>query len=187
MLFIDNIKVLLNIISNGMKIFFWLIAIVLLFLIQQGILVPLGLGLINSVLVFLVVFAIFGDLKELIILAVLAGLLFDFYSGLSDGIFVLTFVIIPFLIHFLLANLLAREANRLIIFLSVISASILFFLFPFLFNWLLNFINLSKEFDQTSLIKNLVYSTFFNLLIIFPALYYYKFFDSLSKKLFNAK
>jgi len=167
-----------------MKIFFWIIAVILLFLIQQGILVPFNWGLINPVLVLLVIFAIFGDLKELIILSVLAGLLFDFYSGLPDGVFVLTFVITASLIRLLLTSLLARESNRLIIVLSVAFGSITFFLFPFLFNWLLGFINLSKGFDQTNLIKNLVYSTFFNILIILPVLYCYKFFDSLSKKLF---
>ena len=172
---------------NQMKIFFWLIAVVILFLIQQGILAPFNWNLVNPVLVFLVLFSIFGEIKELTILSVIAGLIFDFYSGLPDGIFVLTFVITVFLIRFLLTTLLAREANRLIIVLSVAFGSVAFFLFPFLFNWLLKFMNLSNGFDQTSIAKNLMLSVIYNTIIIIPVYFYYKLVDSLSVKLFHIK
>ena len=161
----------------------WLIGILGLLILQTAVLLPLGVGPVNLLLVLVVVSLLFAGFDFGLGLAVGAGVILDFLSGAPDGIFALTFVVVFLLLYFIINNVLSREPNLLILFSSVAASTISYFIFLMIFNQLFKVVHLGSEINWRAVVlSDLPWSLFFNLLATYPVSRYYLAFENFNQR-----
>lgn len=92
--------------------------------------------------VLAIITALHSEQAESAFVVILSGLLLDFFSGLPDGVLTLSLVIAALTGYFLSHAVLAAYNHRLILFVSILSASLVFNLSVILFTLFLSIFNL---------------------------------------------
>jgi|GEM_PF-4391231 len=131
---------------------------------------------ISLVLLFMISFWI-QDLKIVLSSALFMGLLLDFFSGFSFGIFTLTFILLAFFLNLLLGALIARE-SILVLFFMVIIGTFAYYLLTLTLTNIFNLFNpayYSIKLD-TALLKSVFIESLYNSVLLFLLLPLKRFF-----------
>ena len=160
----------------------WFLAILFLLLLQISVFTPLRLSLLNLLLVLIVVSLIFASFDFGLAISLLCGILLDFLSGSADGVISFTLVSVFLLMYFVINFIVAREPSLIILFSSVIGATIGYYLVFVAFNQLFGLFGLSDSINYTNLFRDqLSISLILNLAFTYPILRFYLFIEKLSR------
>jgi hypothetical protein len=152
-------------------------------IIQAGALVPLHLAAANLILIMVAVAGVLADFNLGLELALTGGLLLDFLSGVPDGIVTMSLLCVFLLLYFIVNSVLARESSRIILFTSVASASLAYFIIFLLFNQLFSLFRLTANFDIPYVLTvRLPLSLLLNLIFTYPVFQYYLLVQKLASK-----
>lgn len=110
-----------------MRNLIWLLALIVLLLVQQGILQPLHITSVHVVLIVTAIASLLSDFDQGLIIVLLGGLILDMLSPSLDGVVSISLVTVFLILHLILNEFLAKEPNQLILFSTVAVSTILFF------------------------------------------------------------
>ncbi len=162
-----------------MKNFLWVLIIFGLIVLQAALLRPLHMTTVNLSLLLIVASIMFATLNQTLLLAVAAGIMIDFVSAAPDGFFSLIFLGTALTAYFLFNQLLSRHPSRLVMFGSVVFASILFNLWFLAINSLFGVFNLSLPIIFNDfLMRQVLLALLFNLLFAYPIFQFYSYVQS---------
>lgn len=113
-----------------MKWLYAFLAVLILFLLQDGVLIHLVGRFFypNLALVFVFIVALFGSRKETLYVALPVGLILDFVSGYPDGVFVIAVLLSAIVLNLVVGQFLSREISGLILHASVATGFIMVYL-----------------------------------------------------------
>lgn len=170
-----------------MRYLLWIIAIVVLLVLNNGIFGVFHFSLIPPIALLPLVAAavVAEDRPKVWLLAVVSGILLDFVSGLPDGIMLLSIIISVGFLMLLKSMFLRKEQHFLFVYAATGLMSLVFFLLILSINQLFILLGLSASRLETTYLlgMNLVWFVVLNIIVAFPVLYYYHFIDSLARKL----
>lgn len=130
-----------------------------------------ALGL-NLLLFFTAATAQTQDLKQVLIIAFISGMLLDFYSGLTDGVFIVSMLLAAIAVYVLAHAFLSPYSDRLIAFLTAIVAVLVFNLSGVLVNWMFNVFNVGSQIDLNFiLLQKLMLDFVSSLVLIYPMIW----------------
>lgn len=159
------------------------LAVLLLLILQTAIFDSFGLGQQspNLVLLLIVLFAVFSDFWQGLIVSMIGGILLDFSSGLPDGLFLIA-VLLTFLTLFMVRGFFTtRSENRASLIGFVALSSVEFFVLTLLINQMFKLFHLSHVFYYRPLLfKQLPLNLVLDVLFIYPVFYYYLLVDRLA-------
>ncbi len=152
----------------------WFSSLFILLIIQGGVLVPLHLSPVNLILIIAVVAVLLADFNLSLGLTLTGGLLLDFVSGTPDGLVTMSLLVVFLLLYFVVNSVLSRNVTLVILFSSVATATIAYFILFLLFNRLFGLLGLHSPLSVSFLLtRQLPLTLFFNLLLTYPVLQYY--------------
>jgi len=162
-----------------MKFILWLIAIFVLLIVQVGILKPLNIFPVNLLLIVITIAALTFEFEFGLFLVLISGIMLDFISGLPDGLLIASSFATYLILYFTFSALLVSESNLVILFSSVLAATVIFFVLYLVFHQLLFALHLTTKIDIAYLFKvSLPIEALFNLVFTYPI---YKFFSWIQK------
>ncbi|MBX4187708.1 MAG: hypothetical protein KW793_01065 [Candidatus Doudnabacteria bacterium] len=176
-----------------MKNILLIFTIGLLFLFQLVLsdLVTFSIGP-NMVLLFLCAALMFMPISEVVLLSFLGGLFLDFFSGLPDGVLVLSLPIAITGAYYLIQKLPSEKFETFILALYVIVATMIFSSVSFVINYIFYLLGLSDPMQSDVLTYKLGISAVLNLVLLYPVLWAYnlqakllRFFDRKNESIRN--
>ncbi len=166
-----------------MKNFIWVLIIFLLVVLEGALLKPLHLAPVNLVLLLVMASIMFSTLNQTLLLAVAGGIIVDFVSATPDGFFALIFLGTSLTVYFLFNQLLSRHPGRLVMFGSVVFASIVFNLWFLGLNSLFGIFHAARPLLLSDfLLRQVSLALVFNLLFAYPMFEGYSYVQSLRKR-----
>ena len=163
-----------------MKYIIYFLAIFLLLVIQQGILMPLGIMPVNLLLVFAVTAMLIADFNTALGITLACGVLLDLASGTADGLITMSLVSALLILYFLLNSWVSREANRLVLFSAVAGTTVLYFFLFMVFNRIFAVFNLGQNLQLNYFfLRILPLSLLFNLIFTYPIFLYFSYVRSI--------
>lgn len=132
-------------------------------------------GIADLSLVFVFVVAIYASTKDAVLVALLAGIITDYISGLPDGIFVLTYLSLVLLLKFASRLFSEKKESLLALAAAIVSATLLYYVLIFFLIWLFGLLGLNKTYDFGSVFKNNLWKELIiNLVVFYPVYLYHK-------------
>lgn len=144
---------------------------------------PLHIAPVNLVLLLVMASIMFSTLNQTLLLAVAGGIIVDFVSAAPDGFFALVFLGTSLTVYFLFNQLLSRHPSRLVMFGSVVFASILFNLWFLGINSLFGIFHAALPLILSDfLLRQVLLALVFNLLFAYPMFQFYSYAQSLRNR-----
>jgi hypothetical protein len=171
-----------------MRNIIWFLALFLLLIIQAGILVPLSILPINLVLVTIALAAILIDFDTGLFISLVGGTFLGFVSGAADAILLLSSVVEFLIVYFIVHEVLARDPNRLILFGSAGFGTVIYFATYLGMVSLLGILGLVHKSDLNFILSNqLPLTLMWNLVFVYPVLFYLNMVEKLIRRLSRHK
>ena len=160
------------------------LSILILFLIQDGVIFVLtgGMYYANLVLVFLIIKIIYSDLKDVLIAAVISGLIFDFLSGLPDGALTLSVLMTSAAVYYIANNVISREPNIALSHGLTVLGTVIFFMFSWLVVQGMTLSGISPSLGINITLRSFAAELFLNALLTYPVFLYYNLVGNLNTK-----
>lgn len=157
-----------------MKLIIWFLSLFILLVIQAGVLMPLHLAPVSLILIMVVVSALLADFNFGLGLSLAGGLFLDFASGTPDGLITMSILCVFVLLYFIVNSVLARDASQIILFTSVASATIAYFIIFLLLDQIFGLFQLTADLGYKYVLTvQLPLAVLFNLIFTYPVLKYY--------------
>jgi hypothetical protein len=166
-----------------MRPIIWFLSLFILLIFQAGVLAPLHLAPISLILIMIVAAALLADFNSGLGLTLIGGLLLDFSSGVPDGLVTMSLLCVFLLLYFIVNSVLAREPSQIILFSSVASATIAYFVIFLSLNQIFSLVHLTTNLGvKYVLTVELPLSLLFNLIFTYPIFQYYLWVQKLINK-----
>lgn len=124
---------------------------------------------------YAIIAVLHADRHEAAYVVILSGLLLDFFSGLPDGILTLSLIVAALTVYFLSKAVLATYSHRLILFISVLGASLIFNLSVILVSLLLSIFDLVQPGEVLRNVWSVLWlNLFLTAILAYPMLWLYE-------------
>jgi hypothetical protein len=129
----------------------------------------------NLVLIYLAVLLFYIPIKDVIWLSIGVGVLLDFFSGLPDGIMVVSVVGSMLAAYYLSQMVFTEQLSTFLILFYTILSTIVFFLAVLLSNYILTAFDLGRSVNFSNLFSlKLGADVIFNLIALYPIYWIYQ-------------
>lgn len=158
-----------------MKWLIWTGALVFIFILQLSFSELNFPSTPNLVLVYLCVLLLFLNIKNVLWIGAIGGVLLDFFSGLPDGVILVALLGSVTGSYYIGQSVFTEKLSNLILLFYTAIASILFLLIAAFAQYLLTLGGIGHLPDISYLLtRKLGADVIFNLLFLFPVYYYYE-------------
>lgn len=168
-----------------MRLLFLVVGLVFLSILQASLAINFSIGQVfaNLTLVFSVVVALFAAPNEALVVALVSGALADYVSGLPDGVFIITFLLLFLILKFVAGVFLEKKENMLTLAAVVLGVTLIYYIFVFLSSEVFARFLDGMDFRVGNLFKkNLWIEAVLNLIVLYPIYLYYVLLMNLSNK-----
>ncbi|HYC79899.1 MAG TPA: hypothetical protein VEC17_02640 [Candidatus Binatia bacterium] len=157
----------------------WLVPIIiitLLFVLQLAISdMNLWLGVPNLLLCYVSVMLLYRGLNEVLLISIFAGILLDYFSGLPDGVMVLSMLAATAAAYYLGNMVSAQKLSNFLILFYILFSTMGFFLFVLIATEVLAVFGLVSRMDWDGLLtRKLGADVIFNLIFLYPIFWLYE-------------
>lgn len=134
-------------------------------------------------LVFTVAAAIYGRVREALFVGLMSGVLLDYLSGLPDGVFLLTFLLLVLILRFTMRLLSEKKDNLLTVAAIMLCATLGYYLLVFSLSQLFSFLGTGQSFNLVWFFrKNFWIAAVLNVILFYPTYRYYLFISKVSRR-----